>query len=95
MAEVGEEVEEAAEEDGDGDPGANRHREGGEPEGIRNRRPAYHFTDEQAEAFGRVRVTAYATIGGQDGGETDSETGSEPGSRTGGSDNDNTSKLEG
>ncbi|KAK4118307.1 hypothetical protein N657DRAFT_694486 [Parathielavia appendiculata] len=77
------EEEEEQEERGDGDQRANGQVEGGEPERIRDRRPAYNFTAEQAEMFDRVRIAVYAAIAGGDGSDTNHD------------DEDDTSELEG
>ncbi|KAK4117986.1 hypothetical protein N657DRAFT_638369, partial [Parathielavia appendiculata] len=88
----GEAEEEVEEERGDGDRGANGQVEGSEPQGIRDRRPAYHFTAEQAEVFDRVRTVAYTAIYGRDGSDIHHDRDRGSGRDE---DEDDTSELEG
>ncbi|KAJ1670776.1 hypothetical protein EV182_008001, partial [Spiromyces aspiralis] len=104
------EEEEFAEEFGEDREGRHSQADDGEEQAIRDRRPAYRFTAQQAEAFERVRATAYAAIGERDASETQSEISSETGSISASSasassssrartsrnaDEDDTSELEG
>ncbi|KAJ1673709.1 hypothetical protein EV182_004712, partial [Spiromyces aspiralis] len=109
---VEEPIEEEVEEEEFREDREGRHSQAddGEEQAIRDRRPAYRFTAQQAEAFERVRATAYAAIGERDASETQSEISSETGSISASSasassssrartsrnaDEDDTSELEG
>ncbi|KAL2015345.1 hypothetical protein VTK56DRAFT_5777 [Thermocarpiscus australiensis] len=89
-----EEPGEGAEGEGsDGDIVASGWAEDSAEGAIRDRRPAYHFTGQQAKAFERMRTAAYAAVGARDEGETGRASASPGSSRSAGE--DDTRELEG